>query len=193
VDPNAKVFGIGLSKTDTATLTEALNLLNIRSVHFPQDEQTARELKSGNYRLTILQDYDSATDTPVAPFYAQFDRAWPGSKFILTVRDQDTWLRSVEAHWRRLAAVRMTMKTRVREYVDFINACTYGCLDFSPDRFSHAYDLHVRNVKVYFAGRPDDLLVLNICGGEAWPELCGFLGVPEPTDVPFPHANRTVS
>jgi hypothetical protein len=130
------------------------------------------------------------TDTPVAPFYAQLDRAWPGSKFILTVRDKDTWLRSVEAHWRLLAAVRTTMNARVREYVDFINACTYGCLDFSPERFSHAYDLHVRNVQEYFASRPDDLLVLKICEGEAWAELCGFLGLPTPTDIPFPHANR---
>jgi hypothetical protein len=191
--PPAKIFGIGLSKTGTATLTEALNILGIRSIHFPQDEHTARELKGGVYRLTILRDYDAVTDTPVAPFYAQFDRAWPGSRFILTVRDKDSWLRSVETHWRRLAAVRATMKARVREYVDFINASTYGCLAFNPERFSHAYDLHVRNVKEYFVNRPDDLLVLDICGGEAWAELCGFLGVQPPPGTPFPHANRTTA
>ena len=38
--------------------------------------------------------------------------------------------------------------------------------------------------------RPDDLLVLDICGGRAgWEVLCPFLGVPVP-NTPFPNANR---
>ena len=43
-------------------------------------------------------------------------------------------------------------------------------------------------VKEYFRNRPDDLLVMNICGGEGWEVLCLFLNKPIPS-VPFPKLN----
>lgn len=191
LQPDEKVFGLGLSKTGTSTLTEALNILGIRSIHFPNDDQTFAELKRGEYRLSILQEYDGATDTPIAPYYAQLDRAWPGSKFILTVRDKASWLRSAEAHWRVLKVDgRMAQNERFQGFVDFISACVYGCIYFNAERFSHAYDTHVRNVTEYFAARPEDFLILDICSGAEWNELCGFLGLPVPEGVPFPHTNR---
>ncbi len=52
-----KVFGLGLSKTGTSSLTDALNLLGIRSTHYPHDERTYDELRSGNYRLSILEEF----------------------------------------------------------------------------------------------------------------------------------------
>lgn len=185
-----KVFGIGLSKTGTLSLTDALNILGIRSIHFPHDEQTFTELRSGQYRLSVLRDYQGATDTPVAPFYAQLDRAWPGSKFILTVRDKASWLRSAEAHWRVLKEGPRANDQQFQAYVDFISACVYGCSYFNAERFSFAYDTHVRNVREYFAGRPDDFLLLDIIAGDQWEPLCHFLGVPIPENKPFPHANR---
>jgi len=33
LEQHQKVFGLGLSKTGTSTLTEALNILRIRTVH----------------------------------------------------------------------------------------------------------------------------------------------------------------
>lgn len=75
------VFHLWLSKTGTSTLTDALNILGIRTIHYPHDEQTFGELKRGDYRLSVFRDYQGVTHTPVAPFYAQLDQAWPGSKF----------------------------------------------------------------------------------------------------------------
>jgi predicted SAM-dependent methyltransferase len=40
-----------------------------------------------------------------------------------------------------------------------------------------------------FEGRPDDLLIFNICGGEGYETLCPFLGLPI-LGEPFPHENR---
>jgi hypothetical protein len=51
------------------------------------------------------------------------------------------------------------------------------------------YETHVRNVLHYFSGRKDDLLVIDICGGEGWQPLCDFLQVPIPPRA-FPHANE---
>lgn len=185
-----KVFGIGLSKTGTSSLTAALDILGIRSIHFPHDDRTFDELRRGQYRLSILDEFQSATDTPIAPFYAQLDRAWPGSKFILTVRERASWLRSAEAHWRVLKEGPRAHDAQFQAFVDFVNACVYGCTHFNAERFAFAYELHCRNVLEYFAARPRELLVLDICGGAGWPSLCAFLGVPEPAGVPFPHANR---
>jgi hypothetical protein len=193
LEKHQKVFGLGLSKTGTSTLTEALNILGIRTIHYPHDEQTFEELKRGEYRLSVLRDYQGVTDTPVAPYYAQFDRAWPGSKFIITLRDKKTWLRSAATHWLILKNTgRNASDQGFQTFTDFVSAAVYGCIYFNAERFSYAYDLHLRNVREYFANRPNDLLELDICGGgSGWDELCSFLGVPIPRNVPFPHAYRT--
>jgi len=183
-----KVFGIGLSKTGTSSLTEALTHLGIRSVHYPYDDATYHELRGGRYRLSILEDYDGVADIPVAPFFAQLDAAYPGSKFVLTVRDKGAWLRSAEVHW-RLMMEWWNNFPQFKRFHEFISACTYGTIEFSAERFSYAYDAHEREVHRHFADRPDDLLVLDICSGEGWEKLCPFLGLDVP-DAPFPHANE---
>lgn len=40
----------------------------------------------------------------------------------------------------------------------------------------------------YFAGRPEDLLIMDICAGDGWEKLCPFLGFEIP-ETPFPHLN----
>jgi hypothetical protein len=47
----------------------------------------------------------------------------------------------------------------------------------------------VRDVNEYFSGREDDILYLDICGGEGWESLCKFLGKEVP-DIPFPSKNN---
>ena len=49
----------------------------------------------------------------------------------------------------------------------------------------HAYRAHRREVDAHLADRPDDLLVLDVFGGDGRPELCAFLDLPVPT-TPFP-------
>jgi hypothetical protein len=51
---------------------------------------------------------------------------------------------------------------------------------------------HAARVSAYFSDRADDLLVLDITGGDGWTPLCRFLGRPIP-DAPFPGSNRTGS
>lgn len=182
-----KIFGIGLSKTGTTSLSIALNRLGIETVDYPHDVDTLRELEHGQYGLSILRKYQAVTDISVAVYFAQLDRAFPGSKFILTVRDKESWLPSVEAHWKFTLKWANRNKT-FRDFTYFIHAATYGSYTFNRDRYSYIYDQHVRNVKDYFRDRPEDLLVFDICGGEGYPKLCKFLGLP-PLDEAFPAAN----
>ena len=183
-----KVFGLGLSKTGTSSLTEALNLLGIPAAHYPHDELTYRELRAGHYRLSILEELQAASDITVAPFYAQLDTAFPGSKFILTVREKEAWLRSCETHWRLLMQWQENFPD-FKRFHEFACAATYGAIEFSRERFSYVYDTHARNIRDYFRERPGDLLVMDICAGEGWEQLCPFLGLAAPPR-PFPHANE---
>lgn len=183
-----KIFGLGLSKTGTSSLEEALNILGFPTIHYPFDLATYNELRRGEYKLSILQQYRGIVDIPVAPYYAQLDKAYPGSKFILTVRNIESWLKSAEKHWE------LMMKwwhnyPEFKKFHEFIGAAVYGSIEFNEGRFRFVYNTHVKNVIDYFSGRDNDLLVIDICSGEGWKKLCEFLQVPLP-EVPFPHANE---
>jgi Sulfotransferase domain len=188
-DKNYKVFGLGLSKTGTSSLGDALNYLGINTIHYPFDDDTYAELYRGNYDLSILKEtYRGIVDIPAAPFYAQWDRQYPGSKFILTVRDRDAWIESAEKHW-ELMMHWWKERPQFQRFQEFISAVVYGSVGFNAGRFLFAYDMQIKNVLDYFKNRPDDLLVMDICAGEGWEKLCPFLGLPEPA-APFPHANE---
>ena len=73
-----------------------------------------------------------------------------------------------------------------------LRAAVFGCYEFEPERFSWVYDLHLRNVQQYFEGRPESLLVLDLCGGEHWLPLCKFLDRELPAQ-PFPHKGNKLS
>ena len=179
-----KIFVVGLSRTGTLSLTRALKLLGIKAQHYPNDPVTQRELKSGNYRLSILREYRALTDIPVAPFYAQFDELFPGSKFILTTRPTEEWLVSVENHYRNY------VEHHRDQFDDFISACVYGTLHFSRQRFAYVKELHEAACRSYFAGRPEQFMVLEL--GSGWDTLCPFLGCAVPA-ASFPHANQGLS
>ncbi|MBL0299362.1 MAG: hypothetical protein IPQ21_19985 [Betaproteobacteria bacterium] len=42
----------------------------------------------------MLEQNEALTDTPIPSFYRELDRRYPGAKFILTVRDMESWLLS---------------------------------------------------------------------------------------------------
>lgn len=69
-------WGIGLPRTGTKSLVRALGILGYDDVrHNPQFEELA-EIRSG-------------ADHGVTIFYKYLDGRYPGSKFVLTIRDLD--------------------------------------------------------------------------------------------------------
>jgi hypothetical protein len=193
-----KVFGIGLHKTGTSSLNTALRLLGLRPAHFPFDPRTQQEslalLASGGdrVRLTVLRYCDGLIDLPGPAIFEALDAAYPGSRFILTVRDREAWLRSCGAFWP--SVIEPYLLDHPREpfsiYLAAAMGALYGLPTFDREQFSHAYDAHMERVTCHFRGRENDLLVLDICSGDGWPQLCGFLGRPIP-DLAFPFENRT--
>lgn len=190
-----KVFGLGLSRTGTRSLTSSLQMLGFDPVHYPYDPDTYNEIANGQYDLTILKHHDGITDITVSSYYAQLDKLYPGSKFILTVRDKASWLRSCENHWANAPAFMETDDPELEHRLSvrrFFRAATYGCYDFVPERFSWVYDQHVKNVMDYFKDQPEKLLVLDVCAGEGFEQLAPFLDRPMPC-TPFPHNGSAIS
>lgn len=178
-EPARKVFGIGLSRTGTTSLTAALQVLGYRARHFPS-------LRGFPGRLRIqrreLERFDALTDLPAACFYRELDARFPGSRFILTVRDVDSWLESC-ANYERFrpgfVSKRRIMALRRR---------VYGTSTFDAGTFRAVYQDHLKGVRAHFRDRQADLLELDVCAGEGWKELCSFLQAPLPT-CGFPHKN----
>jgi hypothetical protein len=189
------VFGLGLSRTGTRSLTAGLQILGWDTSHYPIDEDTYTELAYGQYDLTLLKYHDGLTDITTVPYYQQLDRQYPGSKFVLTVRDRESWLRSCQNHWFNRPAFKHTEDPDEETHLlmrQLLRAAVYGCYNFQPERFAWVYDRHVAEVKAYFKDRPDDLLILNVCEGEGFEKLAPFMGVPKPAE-PFPHKGNVMS
>jgi Sulfotransferase domain len=195
-----KIFGIGLSRTGTQSLTTALNQLGFRAVHFPSDAQTQAEISTALHegdpgaalRLSLLDQYDAITDTPVCCVYERLDRFYPNKKFILTIREKETWLNSCKRHWNELLPLlRAQADASWCRYVNLIGEHLYRTRGYDAALFADAYDRYHAGVFEHFKGREAELLVLDICGGEGWPQLAAFLGCFPPRTA-FPVENRGV-
>jgi sulfotransferase family protein len=194
----ARIFGIGLTRTATSSLTVALERLGYWSVHYPEDPLTRGEVLAflanggARLRLSILERrLDALTDTPVCVSFEALDAAYPGSKFILTTRDKDSWLDSCSRFWEKLVDRFLTDQPDHpgAKYIKALHERLYGTASFDPERFSAAYDRYQRRVHEHFRDRRDDLLVLDICGGDRWDPLCDFFCLPRPR-AEFPWVNR---
>jgi hypothetical protein len=182
-----RLFGIGFQRTGTTSLDHAFQILGYDSAHW----------KSGDWALRIWQEMNrwgksrtverenAISDNPIPLLYERLDSAYPGSKFILTIRDEGDWLRSVEKFW--------TYEGNPRRWTwdgdsfsHKVHGIIYGQTTFDAETFLSRYRRHNQEVKDYFRDRPGDLLVKGI--GSGWDSLCEFVGAPVP-DVAYPHAN----
>lgn len=177
----AKVFGIGLSKTGTTSLARALETLGYKTRDYIGiSKYIAGDLSSIDLRE--IDEHDAFTDTPIPSFYKELDTAYPNSKFILTTRNMDDWLKSCGKQFTK------RIVGRQNEATSQLHTDLYGCFEFDTEKYASGYTRFVNGVLDYFRDRPQDLLVIDICGGEHWQNLCDFLDKPLP-DTPFPLTN----
>lgn len=178
-----KIFGIGLSKTGTTSLAQALTVLGYRTKDNPGLSRFAKgDLSSIDAR--ILEDHDALTDTPIPSFYRELDAKYPNARFVLTMRDKEAWLVSCKKQFTQRLA------DKQNEAHNQLFRDLYECTVFDETKFAAGYDRFVSAVLEYFSQRPDKLLVMNVAAGDGWEKLCSFLGKPIP-DIPFPKANVT--
>lgn len=164
-----KIFGIGLSKTGSRSLAQALKLLGYSTMHYP-------------WSLDDIEKHTATLDIPVSCRFKELDILFPGSKFILTWRDYDSWIASTskkppDPHkppiWK--------LETRLR---------TYGSLHFDYECYTRTWHRHHEEVMSYFSNRPNDFLLLKLSNPDKWGALCHFLGRDIP-DEPYPWEGRS--
>lgn len=177
-----KVFCIGFQKTGTSSMRDALQQLGYRVAGVYGRNQTLAQLRSSYVEqgLTLAREYDSAEDMPWPLIFRELDRAFPGSKFILTRRPTDRWYSSIAGHF------------GANPY--HLQQLTYGEDAPAPvgheARYREVYEAHNRAVLDHFADRPDDLLVMELENGDGWGKLGAFLGITVP-DGPFVRTNTS--
>ena len=174
-----KVFCIGFHKTGTTTLEVALKKLGYRVTGSfgTKDPNIADKVLDMAFRK--VDDYDAFEDNPWPILYRELDSRFPGSKFILTRRPPEAWIRSQVKDF-------AGTETPMRRWIYGADA---GCPLGHEDVYIERYQRHNREVLEYFSERPDDLLVMDLPEDASWARLCGFLGHDVP-DEPFPHANK---
>lgn len=172
-----KVFCIGFHKTGTTSMAVALKKLGYRVTgpNGVDDPDIGKNAISMAYKL--VESFDAFQDNPWPILYKELDAKFPGSKFILTLRDPDSWLKSQVKHFGN-------HETPMRRWIYGV-----GCPEGNEEIYLKRYKEHYQEVIEHFKGRPDDLLILDLPRGDGWEKLCPFLGVDIPAS-PFPHANK---
>src|SRR3989338_7337559 len=169
-----KIFNIGLPKTGTSSLYEALKILGFRTMHNHRDFREASF--KGEYKYQ--NDDWRALCNLSEHYYPQLDKAYPGSKFVLTVREVNAWLKSIEkqfgdsrgderlpilrdhVRWNSLIAMKRVLRRIAGRENKNINMLTrvqiFGTYKFNPERYAFVYHLHYKNALDYFKDRPQD-------------------------------------
>lgn len=163
-----KVFGIGFQKTGTTTLGVIFDRLGYRTAGYYQfrhlkgrEGLTLAEIEAE--ALAMAPGYDAFKDTPWPVLYRSLDRAFPGSKFIHVTRDPQAWIDSA-----------------VKDFAAWPNAlhqAIYGvpCPKGHEAVWLERYERHNREVRDYFADRPEDCLFLRLEEGVTFEAVCDFL------------------
>lgn len=147
--PKKKVFVIGFHKTGTSSLGKALQILGYKVCN---SLKAANQIKAKNpeaYRAALMQKaktnlkvYNAFQDTPWFLLYKELYAAFPNAYFILSKREENAWIRSVNKHFGN-------------SFFAFHKEI-YGSLDSinNPKLYLDRYREHNRKVCEFFEGNP---------------------------------------
>lgn len=206
---SGKIFCVGLNKTGTTSVEQAL-----KEFKYPLGNQPAAEmlLPDWNIRdfsriIRYCHSYQAFQDIPFSlpETYRFLDEAFPDAKFILTIRDsKEQWFQSlVRFHTKLFSSDKSRPPTRedlenaayrykgfgldvMKAAYNFPNAALY---DF--ESYTNLYERHNRHVVEYFDNRPGKLLILNVSETDAYQKLAAFLNITVSRESRFPWKNKT--
>ena len=188
-----KVFCIGLNKTGTTSIESVL-----KDFGYKVGIQSDAELLMGDWARRdfrrIVEYCKTAEAFQDVPFSLDFtyqilDYAFPGSKFILTVRNNaEEWFQSLIRFYSKIIGVTeaptaedlKNFHYRGRGWLWHQQMHIFGADEstlFDERLYKSYYTNHTHQIVEYFRYRPNDLLVLNLSHPSAMPSLCEFLGI----------------
>jgi len=178
-----KIFNIGFNKAGTSSLTRAMEILGFKSIHYLYRgkiiSKIIRENEKKNKKLLNgMENYIFFSDCFWSEDYKKLDQQYPNSKFILTIREINSWVKSRERH--------LEKEPNLKEMQEKYPTCPWWNINKKEwVKFRLKY---ISELKEYFKDRPEDFLIIDIPKGEGWEKLCSFLNLPIP-DKPFPLLN----
>lgn len=175
-----KVFCIGMHKTGTTSMGAALKYLGYKVMSNWGMYSSDIENQVLYVAQECLHRFDAFEDHPWAFIYPYLDGKCPDGKFILTIRDTESWYASVLHFFG-------TRTTPMRRWIYGDNA---GSPVDNKDVYVERFERHEQEVRDYFKDRPSDLLIMDLSEGQCWEKMCAFLNTSVPS-VPFPHANKS--
>jgi Sulfotransferase domain len=202
----AKVFCIGSNKTGTTSLEAFL-----KSLGFALGDQAAGELLVHDWAvrnfepiIALARSAEAHQDIPFSlPFtFIALDQAFPGSKFILSVRnDAEQWYHSLTGYHemvigkgrRPTADDLKDCPYRYKGWLFEVMQLIYGVSEQAPYEKSlliTQYENHNRTVAEYFRSRPESLLIVNLEEENAAERIMDFLSLPYAGET-MPHLNRS--
>jgi len=177
-----KVFIIGLPRTSTTSVCLATLNLGFKTAHTAYTHQT-------------LDQAQVIADTPIFCDYQTFDANYPNAKFIYLTREAKLWLPSIKQLLQR-------MYKNLQRTDGGFNPVLKRCYNsvFSPlteqninqDEFLlQCYQRHFQEVKNYFIGREQDLLIIDVSQAESYCALVEFLEIKasKKNETGFEHIN----
>jgi tetratricopeptide (TPR) repeat protein len=205
-DGGRKVFCVGRNKTGTTSIGAALQSFGLSMGLQARGEMLRADWARRDFTriIALCRTADAFQDIPFSrPFTFQaVDASFPGSKFILTVRDSaEQWFESlVRFHTRIVDKGRIPTADDLREFEYRYKGYLWESFVFNyggdesrlydRDTYIASYLDHNRSVIEHFRDRPGDLLVLNVGHADAMQKLCAFLEVPYRGQA-MPHLNRS--
>lgn len=183
----------------------------LSSLGYRVGDQAYAELLMENWArrdfLPIIQYCQSADAFQDRPFsldytYQALDLAYPGSKYILTIRNSaEEWYKSLTT-FQTIIIGKNRLPTaddlknfnyRRKGWLWRTHQLVYGIDEstlYDKKIYMHHYIAHNDRVRHYFRHRQDDLLVINLKDNNAATKLAKFLRVPR-TAVDMPHLNKS--
>lgn len=179
-----KIFGIGLARTGTTSLSKALEILGYKSVHV---ECNVMEVSNddGYDRFSIinnvLEDNEAIIGTPLSPCFEMLANKYPDALFIITLRESEGWLKSCSLFF--------TEKLLMDENHKALHRWLYNSILYDKEKFMKGYINYVCKVLKFFDSKRNRLLLYSLCSRSSWKPLCDFLGKEIP-DIPLPHESK---
>jgi hypothetical protein len=174
-----KHFCIGMFKTGTSSYSKAMTMLGLTDLHFPP--KYVAQLNAVGVAPWDARPWDSMSNVHEVE-YQELEALYPGSKFILTTRKVDGWLKSVQRHMRGPWEPSLQAAFDVRFQKIFGIPCTGAAFD--PWKLRRAFRDHDAAVREHFGSR---LLVLDLDGGgDMLRQLSAFVG----RAPAYPHVNK---
>lgn len=202
-----KYFCIGRNKTGTTSLKRAFEELGFKVGYQREAEKLYdRYYFDGNFK-PIINYCKSAQVFQDVPFscpetYKHLDQAYPGSKFILTIRDDaEQWYQSITRFHAKKFGKNGRVPTAsdlreafyIRKGMPYNTVRLHGTPDSDPydkELMINHYENYNSDVMDYFRNRPDDLLVINVSDKNSYKKFVDFLGVNSKLKN-FPWENKT--